>query len=70
MYFALISHSGLDDSSSRNADMSKEVVPFGGISLLFHLCKNTLGLVVYAMRTFWHFPITLYLLLPAHIARL
>ena len=50
--------------------MFKEFVPFGGISFLFHLRKNALGLVVYAMRTFWHFPITLYLLLPAHIARL
>lgn len=63
-----MSQSGLDDSSSRNADMFKEVVPFGGVSLLFHLRKNTFGLVVYAMRTFWHFPVTLYLLLPAHIA--
>ena len=45
-------------------------VPFWRIPLLFHLSEHTVGLVVDAMRTFGHFPVTLDLLLPAHVASL
>jgi hypothetical protein len=43
-------------------------LPFGRISFLLDLCKDTFCLVVYAVAAFGHLAITFYLLLPAHVA--
>lgn len=45
-------------------------IPFRGIALLLHLRKNTLRLVIDAMRALGHLAITLDLLLAAHVTGL
>lgn len=45
-------------------------IPFWRIPFFFHLCENTIGLVVDTMRTLGHLAVTFDLLLPAHVASL
>jgi hypothetical protein len=66
MYFALVSN--LAGTRLRRASSSK--LPFRRISLLLDLGEDALRLVVDAMRTRRHLPVTFDLLLSAHIASL
>ena len=66
MYFALVRN--LAYVRPRRARAVS--LPFRRISLLLDLGEDTLGLVVDAMRTRRHLPVTFDLLLSAHVASL